>query len=592
MKYIHLGVCICIFLFVHNQILRADETVSDDSLYTAGYINSIYIAQPKRALQLLDEAENRKAIPLRIINELRSLSYSNMYMNKLAFMYARKAYLLDSISQKAPKHLLKMTVHLAEFSAMMSKYNESMRYAYSGIKLAQELEDREAKARLFFCIGENNWRLSFKDKAYDYFDRTIKLLRGSNKMREMMLLSYYYGAEMSFLMNDSRVKEALELAFEREKLIKRLEALPQIPEGYVDGQYSYLYAKLAYIYYVEKKNAQAEQYYQKYLSKKESHTPDGKMYSVPYLMISEQYEKALEKCKGFKEWMRTQQDTLNEQYLTVLQHEVKAYLGMHHYKEAAATRGTILAITDSINCRDRNNAALELNAMYGASEKEEYIAQQAFQLRIKNISLAFMVCIVLLTLFILWRLWRFNKTIKYKNRMLAKLINEKLADKEKRDQQSEEYEQFAISSEIELEDRLLEKEQEEQCESSDEDDTEVASGEKDENRQIFKELNRIVVQDRLYLSPELSREDLAQIVHLNNARFARMIKECTGTNFNGYINELRIDYAIQLLKTHPHYTIRAIADEAGFNSAPILYSLFKKKTGMTPYEFKKAQESL
>ena len=61
MKYIHLGVCICIFLFVHNQILRADETVSDDSLYTAGYINSIYIAQPKRALQLLDEAENRKA---------------------------------------------------------------------------------------------------------------------------------------------------------------------------------------------------------------------------------------------------------------------------------------------------------------------------------------------------------------------------------------------------------------------------------------------------------------------------------------------------------------------------------------------------
>lgn len=51
------------------------------------------------------------------------------------------------------------------------------------------------------------------------------------------------------------------------------------------------------------------------------------MYSVPYLMISKQYEKALEKCKGFKEWMRTQQDTLNEQYLTVLQHEVKAYLG-------------------------------------------------------------------------------------------------------------------------------------------------------------------------------------------------------------------------------------------------------------------------
>ena len=29
-----------------------------------------------------------------------------------------------------------------------------------------------------------------------------------------------------------------------------------------------------------------------------------------------------------------------------------------------------------------------------------------------------------------------------------------------------------------------------------------------------------------------------------------MIKECTGTNFNGYINDLRIDYAIKLLDNH------------------------------------------
>ncbi len=36
-------------------------------------------------LQLLDEAESRKAFSMRLINELRSLSYRNMYMNKLAF---------------------------------------------------------------------------------------------------------------------------------------------------------------------------------------------------------------------------------------------------------------------------------------------------------------------------------------------------------------------------------------------------------------------------------------------------------------------------------------------------------------------------
>lgn len=575
-------VCILVLLFVHNQYSRADKTIHSDSLYTEKYIRDIYISDSKRALQLLDEAENRKTISLRVINELRSLSYSNMYMNKLAFMYAKKAYLLDSIYEKDPEHMLKMTVYLAEFSSVMSKYNESMHYALEGIRQAQELGNREARARLFFCMGENNWRLSFKDKAYDYFDRTIELLRGSKEKREMMLLSYYYGAKMGFLMNDSRIEEALEVGFEREKQIERLKALPQIPEAYVDGQYSYLYSKLAYIYCMEKKYGQAEQYYQKYLSKKKSHTPDGKMYSVPYLMLSGQYEKVIDNCKGFKELMRTQQDTLNEQYLTVLRHEVKAYLGMHKYKEVAEIRETILAITDSINARDRNNVALELNAMYGVSEKEEYIAEQAFQLRLRNITLCFLACVVVLTLFLVWRLWRFNHIVEYKNRMLAQLINERISNRKDDTQLSEAYGQLAVTSEIEPE----------VISSEELNETDKVSSEEEENKKIFQELNRIVVQDQLYLSPELSREDLAQIVHLNNARFARMIRECTGTNFNGYINELRITYAIKLMKKCPNYTIRAIADESGFNSTPILYNLFKKKTGMTPYEFKKAQDSL
>lgn len=580
-------VCILVLLFVHNQFSRADKTIHSDSLYTEKYIRDIYISDSKRALQLLDEAENRKTISLRVINELRSLSYSNMYMNKLAFMYAKKAYLLDSIYQKDSEHMLKMTVYLAEFSAMMSKYNESMHYALEGIRQAQELGNREARARLFFCMGENNWRLSFKDKAYDYFDRTIELLRGSKEKREMMLLSYYYGAKMGFLMNDSRIEEALEVGFEREKQIERLKALPQIPEAYVDGQYSYLYSKLAYIYCMEKKYGQAEQYYQKYLSKKESHTPDGKMYSLPYLMLSGQYEKVIDNCKDFKELMRIQQDTLNEQYLTVLRHEVKAYLGMHKYKEVAEIRETILAITDSINTRDRNNAALELNAIYGTSEKEEYINEQAFQLRIRNMTLWFLACIVVLTLFIVWRLWRFNHIVEYKNRTLARLINEKFANRKDGNQLSEIYGQQAVISEIEPE--LISSEE---LEELSDDETGEVSGEEEENRKIFQELNQIVLQKQLFLSSELSREDLAHIVHLNNARFARMIRECTGTNFNGYINELRITYAIKLMKQYPNYTIRAIADESGFNSTPILYNLFKKKTGMTPYEFKKAQDSL
>ena len=164
MKGIHLWVCICIFLFVHSQRLLANKTVLNDSLYTEEYIRGAYIAEPKRALQLLDEAENRKTMPLRIVNELRSLSYRSLYMNKLAYLYARKAYLLDSVSQRAPEHMLKMTVYLAELTNLMSKHSESMKYALSGIRQARELQDREAEFRLLFCIGKTTGRYLLKTK--------------------------------------------------------------------------------------------------------------------------------------------------------------------------------------------------------------------------------------------------------------------------------------------------------------------------------------------------------------------------------------------------------------------------------------------
>ena len=584
MRYIRLGVCICILLFVHNQILMADEATNADSI-TTEYIRSIYIEKPKCALKLLDVAENKKSMPLRVIDELRSLSYRNLFMNKLAYVYARKSYVLDSVYQKDPEHLLKMTVYLAELSFLMSKYNESMNYALDGIAQSKRLEDRVSEARLLYCIGENNRMLSFKDKAYDYFDSAIDLLKGRKGVKEIGMLSSFYGGKMSYLMTDSLYEDASVMALEREKQIKKLETLPDVPKGLVDMQYGYLYSKWAYNCYMEKKYGQAEKYFAMYQSTEYSRTPDGKMYSIPYLLASKHYKQVIDNSQEFKELMRKQQDTINAQYMNVLEREVQAYMGMGNYKEAAILQGAIIAITDSINNRDKENAALELNTMYDTSEKEDYISKQAFQLKVRNITLTFLKCITLLTLFVLWRMWRFNHIIRYKNKILAKFINERLA--RKKDSQSLDIdEQLMISQDIEDESILFG----DQEEISDE--TGKASGEEEENKKIFIELNRIVVQDQLYLSSELSREDLAQLVHLNNARFARMIKECTGTNFNGYINDLRIDYAIKLLKLHPNYTIRAIADEVGFNSTPILYNLFKKKTGMTPYEFKKAQESL
>ena len=144
MKYISILSYAFAFLFLYSRLSMAKDVASDDSLYTREYISQIYIAEPERALKLLDEAENRGTMLPYLISDLRSMAYRNMYMNKLAFDYARKSYVLDSVSQNNPEHLLQMTIALAELSNLLSEYKESMRYAMQGIEFAQRQNDIKA----------------------------------------------------------------------------------------------------------------------------------------------------------------------------------------------------------------------------------------------------------------------------------------------------------------------------------------------------------------------------------------------------------------------------------------------------------------
>ncbi|WP_221656810.1 helix-turn-helix domain-containing protein [Bacteroides salyersiae] len=589
MKYIYILSYTFAFLFLYSQLSMAKEVVSDDSLYTREYISQIYIAEPERALKLLDEAENRGTMLPYLINDLRSMAYRNMYMNKLAFDYARKSYVLDSVSQNNPEHLLQMTIALAELSNLLSEYKESMRYAMQGIEFAQRQNDIKAESKLLFCIGENERMLSLKERGYEHFDTAIRLLQNIKDREGAAMLSYFYGIKMGYLMDDSRYDEALAIGLQREKLIHAIDSLYQTPEGYIDRQYAYVYSKLAYICHFKKLYMEAERYFNRYLSTKAALTPDGRYDATPYLLLNKQYARVIDICENFKAVLQ-HQDTVNLQYLSVLQKQVKAYLGLHDFKKVAELRESILMIVDSMNTREKLNAALELSTVHKMNEKEEFIKEQAFQLKVRNISIFFFTCITVLILFILWRMWRHTRIIKYKNQTLVKLINERIAgadEKEKvpgdgnRNADMKEDKVACVVSSVQSTGDV----------QNVSDNTEM-NGEEQENRILFNKLNAVIMQERLYLSSELSREDLVPLVRMNNARFAKMIKENTGTNLSGYINDLRITHAIRLLKEYPNYTLKAIAEESGFNSMPTFHILFKKKTGMTPFEFKKAQNEL
>lgn len=110
----------------------------------------------------------------------------------------------------------------------------------------------------------------------------------------------------------------------------------------------------------------------------------------------------------------------------------------------------------------------------------------------------------------------------------------------------------------------------------------------EESKKLYKILNDCVVKQQLYLNPNLTRDNLAQLIHLNKNHFAQMLHKNSGFKLTDYLNNLRIEHALVLLKKHPDHTIQAIATDSGFNNMSTFYMLFKQKERMTPSEYRSA----
>lgn len=94
-----------------------------------------------------------------------------------------------------------------------------------------------------------------------------------------------------------------------------------------------------------------------------------------------------------------------------------------------------------------------------------------------------------------------------------------------------------------------------------------------------------------FLHEELSLTKLAEIVYLSPPYLSRMYKQITGQGLLEYINETRIQRGKLLLK-QTDKKIHDIASEVGFESAPYFTRLFRKKTGMTPQEYRESSKGM
>lgn len=116
-----------------------------------------------------------------------------------------------------------------------------------------------------------------------------------------------------------------------------------------------------------------------------------------------------------------------------------------------------------------------------------------------------------------------------------------------------------------------------------------SSLEEDQKARIHQQLLRHMEEQKPFLKDDLTLAELAGRLDLNSKYLSQVINERADKHFMDFINTYRVEYAKTLLtdRDYRHYTIVAVAQEAGFRSRSAFYSAFRKVSGQTPSEFKK-----
>lgn len=118
----------------------------------------------------------------------------------------------------------------------------------------------------------------------------------------------------------------------------------------------------------------------------------------------------------------------------------------------------------------------------------------------------------------------------------------------------------------------------EEGEGSDSGDTKV-------HALIRQKLKTVCEGRRLYLDPELTREALCAAIKVNRTYLSRYLRE-EGTTYYQYINKLRIEYAVQLMRDEPNLSLIDVCMRSGFSNTSTFRRSFRDLKGCLPSEYK------
>ena len=89
-----------------------------------------------------------------------------------------------------------------------------------------------------------------------------------------------------------------------------------------------------------------------------------------------------------------------------------------------------------------------------------------------------------------------------------------------------------------------------------------------------------------YQNPDLSVETICSELHISQSYFSNLFKQETGKSCIQYLTSVRMDRAVELLRTTDDRTY-LVAQKVGYDDANYFSYVFKKQFGISPTQFRK-----
>lgn len=109
----------------------------------------------------------------------------------------------------------------------------------------------------------------------------------------------------------------------------------------------------------------------------------------------------------------------------------------------------------------------------------------------------------------------------------------------------------------------------------------------EEIKQLQKRLHYFMVEEKIYLEPDLSLNILATKLNTSSNNLSWLLNQVYQVSFYEYVNKHRIEAFKEKIENNEHgnQTLLALAMDSGFNSKATFNRVFKSVTGVTPKEY-------